>query len=154
MTTPASSRHPFKAVVAIAAMFAVVHGVCAHADTREPEINHVNIVGQMPLHQACPDLDDDELADELSTAWDDADKPSAVAVTFKVQGHHVFDVAPQTDSARTYHQIRHAVHGFTCNGGDDQAHTVRFVVTFLDGDRDASRVASISEVMVDDPSGR
>ena len=154
MNSPASPRHPFKAVVAIAAMFAVVHGVCAQADTLEPDVAHVNVVGQMGLHQACPDVDANELADELSTAWDDADKPSAIAVTFKVQRHHVFDVAPETDSLRTSHRIRHAVHGLSCDGGDDQAHGVRFVVRFVDGDRDAPRVATISEVPVDAPAGR
>ncbi len=152
MNSSVSPRHPFKAIVAVVAMFTLVHGVCAQADTREPEITRVNVVGQMPLHQACPDLDDNELADELATAWDDAPKPSAVAVTFKVQRHHVFDVAPETDSARTFHQIRHAVHGLSCDGGDDQAHSVRFVVRFVDGG--SRRMATISDAQVDAPSGR
>lgn len=154
MNKISSSRHPLKAFVAIAAMFALVHGVCARADTRDDDSSRVDIVGQLPLHQACPGLDDDELADELSTAWDDADKPSAVAVSFKLQHHHVFDVAPETASPRTYHQIRRAVHGLSCDGGDGDAHTVRFVVRFVDGERDATRVASISEVSIDDAPQR
>ena len=75
-----------------------------------------------------------------------------VAVTFKVQRHHVYDVAPATDSARTFHQIRHVVHGLACDGGDDQEHAVRFVVRFVDGPD--SRVATVSDVASDDPSGR
>jgi len=155
MNPNASPRHPFKALVAIVATFAVVHGVCAHADTRDDgdRITNVRVVGQLPLHQACPGLDDDELADELADVWDEVDKPSAVAVTFKVQGHHVFDVTPQSDSTRAYHQIRHVVHGMSCDGGDDQAHAVRFVVRFVDHDN-GSRVATISEISVDDQPGR
>lgn len=149
MTTTASPRHPFKALVAVAAMFAIAHGVCAHADTRGDAASHVNIVGQLPLHQACPDVDDDDLADALSTAWDDADKPSAVAVSFSVDHHHVFDVAPETGSPRVYHQIRRVVHALDCDSGDGAPHTVRFVVRFVDGDRDGPRVAQISDVSDD-----
>jgi len=154
MSTTTNPRHPFKALVAIGAMFAIVHGVCAHADTSDDATPHGSIVGQLPLHQACPDLDDDELADELSTAWQDADKPSAVAVSFMLQRHHVFDVVPQTGSPRTYHQIRRAVHALSCDGGDGDAHAVRFVVRFVDGDRGAARVAMISDVTVDEASDR
>ncbi len=155
MKPHASPRQPFKALVAVAAMFVVVHGVCAHADTRDDdEIANVSVVGQLPLHQACPDLDDEELADELATVWDDVDKPSAVTVNFKVQGHHVFDVAPQSDSPHAFHGIRRVVHGMSCDGGDDdQPHAVRFVVRFIDQDN-GSRVASISEVMIDGLPGR
>jgi hypothetical protein len=153
MTPRISPRHPFKALVAVAAMFAVVHGVCAHADTRDDEITNVNVVGQLPLHLACPDLDDEDLADELSTAWDAVEKPSAVAVTFKLQNHHVYDVTPQSDSLRATHQIRHVVHGLSCDGGDDQPHAVRFVIRFIDRDN-GSRVASISDVTIDGAPGR
>jgi hypothetical protein len=156
MNSRISPRHPFKALVAVAAMFAIVHGVCAHADTRDDDedvVTNVNVVGQLPLHQACPDLDDEDLADELSTVWDDVDKPSAVAVTFQVQGHHVYDVTPQSVSTRAFHAIRRVVHGLSCDGGDDQPHPVRFTVRFVDRD-DGSRVASISEVAIADTPGR
>ncbi len=152
MNSPVSPRHPFKALVAVAAMFAVVHGVCAQADTRDDDVTNVNVVGQMTLHQACPDLDDEELADELSTVWDDVEKPSAITVNFKVQGHHVFDVAPQSDSPRAFHGIRHVVHGMNCDGGDERPHGVRMVVRFVDLDN-GSRVTSISDVRVDGVPG-
>jgi len=102
MHPDASPRHPFKALVALVAAFAVVHGVCAHADTRDADdaVTSVHGVGQLPLHQDCRGLDDDELADEFTSVRDEVDKPSAVAVTFKVQGGHVFDVAPASDSKR------------------------------------------------------
>jgi len=68
-----------------------------------------------------------------------------------VQGGHVYDVVPDTDSAHTFHQIRHAVHGLSCNAGDDQAHAVRLEVRFVDGAAH-SRMARV--VVADDPDGR
>jgi hypothetical protein len=147
MNQPVSPRHPWKAIAAIVAMLAAVHGVHASTGTPEPEPSHVHIVGQLPLHQACPEVDDD-LQDALAAAWDDVAKPSAVTVTFKVQRHAVFDVAPAADSPYLYHQIRRAVHGLRCDSGDDQEHTVRLVVRFVDAE-DSSRVA-ITDVVLDD----
>ena len=151
MNPNASPRHPFKALVAIVAMAAAVHGVCAHASPRDAEVTNVDVVGQLPLHAACPGVDTADLADELAPAWADARHPSAVAVRFKVQGSHVYDVVPDTDSSRTYHQIRRAVHGLSCETGDDQAHAVRLVVRFVDGDA-GSRVARVE--VSDDLDGR
>ena len=148
MNTTSSTRHPLKALLAIAAAFTLVHGVCARADTRDDDPARVDVTGPLPLHQACPDVDDADLADALSTAWDDADKPSAVAVSFRLLHRHVFDVAPETASPRTYHQIRRALHGLDCDGRDGQVHTVRLVVRFVDGARGA-RVASITQVSID-----
>ena len=135
------SHRPWRSVAAAAALLAVALGASA------ADISRVDVVGQMPLRDACtaPDAD---LADALLGAWDDADKPSAVAVTFKVQRHAVYDVAPQSGSARAFHQIRRAVHGLRCDGGNDEVHTVRFVVRFVDGGD--GRVALVA----DDPSGR
>jgi hypothetical protein len=151
MNQPSAPTFAWKALVAAGALFAAVQG--AHAATSAQDAAQVDVVGQLPLRQACPAVDAADLADALAPAWDDAAKPSAVAVTFKVQRHHVYDVAPATSSARTFHQIRHVVHGLSCDGGDDQAHAVRFVVRFVDGP-DASHVATISDLRVDDPSGR
>jgi hypothetical protein len=109
----------------------------------------VHIVGQLPLHQACPEVDND-LQDALSGAWDEVARPSSVAITFQVQHHAVFDVVPAVESPHLYHQMRRAVHGLRCDGGDDQAHTVRMVVRFVDAD-DSSRVA-ITDIVVDDPA--
>ncbi len=147
MNQPSAPIPTWKALAAASALLAAVHG--AHAATPTQDAAQVDVVGQLPLRQACPTVDTADLADALIPAWNDADKPSTVAVTFKVQRHHVYDVAPATDSVRTFHQIRRAVHGLACDGGDDQAHAVRFIVRFVDG-ADASRMAMIS----DDPSGR
>ncbi len=149
-----SPRHPFRALVALAAAAALVHGMCAHAGTRDDDedVTRVDVVGALPLNEACPDADDGTLADELATAWIDAPRGAAVTVNFKVQGHHVYDVVPQTGSARTFHQIRHVVHQMSCNGGDERAHSVRFVVRFEDAPSDAPRVVSIAEFDDDDDS--
>jgi len=72
-----------------------------------------------------------------------------VAVSFSVDRHHVFDVTPETASPRVYHQIRRVVHALNCDSGDGAAHNVRFVVRFVDGDRDGPRVAQISDVSDD-----
>jgi len=147
MNPIASPRHPFKAVLAVVAMAAAVHGVCARA----ADLPSVNVAGQLPFHVACPDVDPADLADELAPAWNDAPRSSTVTVRFKVQGGHVYDVVPDTDSAHTFHQIRHAVHGLSCNAGDDQAHAVRLEVRFVDGAAH-SRMARV--VVADDPDGR
>ena len=50
-----------------------------------------------------------------------------------MQHHAVYDVAPQSHSPRTFHQIRRAVHALRCDGGNDAVHTVHFVVRFVNG---------------------
>ena len=143
MIPSALSHRPWKAFAAAALLLAAVHA----ASAAPADAARVDVVGQMPLRDACPAADAD-LADALLGAWDDAGKPSAVAITFKVQRHAVYDVAPQSGSARAVHQIRRAVHGLRCDGGNDDVHTVRFVVRFVDGGD--GRVA----LAADDPSGR
>ena len=150
MNQPSAPTLAWKALAAAGALLAAIQG--AHAATPARDLAQVNVVGQLPLSQACPTVDAADLADALVPAWHDADKPSAVAVTFKVQRHHVYDVAPATDSSRTFHQIRRVVHGLDCDGGDDRAHAVRFIVRFVDGAND-SRMATISDAAVH-PSGR
>lgn len=125
-------------------------GFAAQAATSDADSARADVVGQLPLRTACPSVDDAALADDLVAAWSAAGKPSSVVVTFKVQGHHVYDVAPGTDSPRTFHAIRHVVHQLACDGGDDQAHGVRFVIRFVDGERDMPAMA----IRDDDAPGR
>ena len=146
MNQPSPLVPAWKALAAAGALLAAALG--AHAASPATQ---VDVVGQLPLNEACPAVDAADLANALVPAWQDAAKPSAVAVTFKVQRHHVYDVAPATESARTFHQIRRVVHGLACDGGDDQAHAVRFVVRFVDGPD--ARVATVSDIAADDPSG-
>jgi len=127
MNTTRLTQRPCKALAAIAATFLVAtHG----ASAAEPASTQVDVIGQMSLHEACPSGDAD-LAEALAGAWDDAVKPSSVAVTFEVRRRSVLHVTPQTDSPRTMHQIRRAVYGLRCNGGDDAVHRVRIVVRFV-----------------------
>ena len=130
-------------VLAAAGLLLAAYG--AQAAPNETELARVHVVGQLPLRDACPTVDTRDLADQLVTAWDAASRPSSVEVNFKLQRQHVYDVQPVTDSPRVYHQIRHAVHGLRCDSGDDQAHAVRFVLHFVDGDVNA-RLASIADV--------
>ncbi len=146
MIQSALPHRPWKALAAAAILLAAAHA--ASAAPADAGVARIDVVGRMPLRDACPAADAD-LADSLVGAWDDADKPSAVAVTFKVQRHAVYEVAPQTGSARAFHQIRRAVHGLRCDGGNDEVHTVRFVVRFVESAHDG-RVALLG----DDPSGR
>ena len=142
----APPSHPWKALAATALLLAAAQAAFAG----DADVSRVEVVGQMPLRDACASVDAD-LAEALLGAWDDAAKPSTVAVTFKVQGHAVYDVVPQSDSPRTFHQIRRAVHGLRCDGGSDGVHSVRFVVRFVDGGGDR-RVALVRDDAL--PSGR
>jgi len=126
--------------IALAAAGLLLAANVAQAASTEADVARVDVVGQLSLRDACPAVDVRDLADELAPTWDAAAKPSTVEVNFKLQRHHVYDVQPATDSPRMFHQIRHAVHGLACDGGDDQAHAVRFVVRFVDRD---SRLAAI-----------
>ena len=126
---------------ALAAAGLALAALGAQAASAEAAVARVDVVGQLPLRDACPSVDMRELADQLAPTWDAAAKPSTVEVNFKLQRQHVYDVQPATDSPRVYHQIRHAVHGLHCDAGDDQAHAVRLVVRFVD---DGSRLATIS----------
>jgi len=111
--------------------------VATHAaSAAEPVPAHVDVVGQMSLHEACP-ASDAGLSEALADAWDDAVKPSSVAVTFEVHHRSVRRVAPQTASPRLLHEIRRAVYGLQCDGRDDATHTVRLVVKFVDDAREA-----------------
>jgi len=112
----------------------------APAASSEADAARVDVVGQLPLRDACPTVDTHELADQLAPTWEAAAAPSTVEVNFKLQRHHVYDVRPATDSPRVFHQIRHAVHGLACDGGDDQPHSVRFLVRFVGHD---TRVATV-----------
>jgi hypothetical protein len=144
MTTARLTPRPWTALAAVAAtLLLAAHG----ASAAEPASMQVDIAGQMSLRDACPSGDAD-LAEALAGAWEDAVKPSTVAVTFEVRRHSVYGVAPQTDSARAFHQIRRAVQGLRCDGGDDAAHTVRFVVRFVD------RAQGVRVAMVTAPSKR
>ena len=120
---------------------------CFAVQAATPDIDtaRVDVVGQMTLHAACPSVDDATLADELTAAWDAADKPSTVAVTFKVHARHVYDVVPRTESTRAFHAIRHVVHQLACDSGDDQPHGVRFVIRFVDGAHGAPVMAVLDE---------
>ena len=129
-------RRSWKAVAAAASLLVVTLGASA------ADVSRVDVVGQMPLSEACPQASA-ELADALTDAWDAAPKPSTVAVSFKLQHHAVYDVAPQSGSARVYHQIRRAVPGLHCDGGSDGVRSVRFVVRFVDTDG-GDRVALVT----------
>jgi hypothetical protein len=126
--------------IALAAAGLLLAVNVVQAASTEADVARVDVVGQLSLRDACPAVDVRDLADELAPTWDEAAKPSMVEVNFKLQRHHVYDVQPATDSPRMFHQIRHAVHGLACDGGDDQAHAVRFVVRFVGRD---SRPAAI-----------
>ena len=140
MNQPARIRSPWPALAA-GLLLAAAAG--AHAASNEPDAARVDVVGQLPLRDACPGVDTRDLADQLVPAWESAPKPSTVEVSFRVQRQHVYDVAPATDSPRVFHQIRHAVHGLRCDAGDDQAHAVRLVVRFVDGS-DAGQAVAVA----------
>lgn len=145
MSRFAVRQSSWKALATAGAMLVVALGV--HAATPAQEPVQVHVAGQLPLHEACPAIDAD-LPAALAAAWDDAAKPSAVLVTFKVQRHAVFDVVPRSASPRMFHQIRRAVRGLSCSSGDDQPHAVRMLVLFVYG-TDGRRVATMDNVDVD-----
>ncbi len=128
MNTTRLTQRPWTALAAFAATLLVA---TQGASAAEPASARVDVVGQLALRDACP-AGDAALADSLAGAWDDAAKPSTVEVTFELRRQRVYDVAPRTDSARVFHQIRRAVRGLQCDGGDDATHTVRFIVRFAD----------------------
>ena len=146
--TPLHLTRALPIALAAAGLTLAAHGAQAASSD---DVAHVHVVGHLPLRAACPAVDTRDLADELVDAWEAAPKPSSVEVDFKLQRRHVYDVQPATDLPRVYHLIRHAVHGLSCDGGDDSTHAVRFVVRFVDGDAGA-RVATITEA--DDAAGR
>ena len=137
------ARPAWPAVAATTLLLATA--VAAHAAASEPDPARVHVVGQLSLRDACPGVDPRDLADELVPAWEAAAKPSTVEVNFRVQRQHVYDVAPATDSPRVFHEIRRAVHGLRCDGGDDQAHSVRLIVRFVDGSGAHLAVADIAD---------
>jgi len=118
--------------LAAAALLLAAHG--AQAASADADVARVDFVGEMPLRDACPTVDLRDIADDLAPAWDDAIKPSAVEVNFKLQRRHVYDVQSATDLPRVRNQIRQAVHDLACDGGDDQTHAVRFVARFVRSD--------------------
>jgi hypothetical protein len=130
--------HPLRALAALVAAAAALHGVCAHAgvtdddDDRDSPVQ-VRVVGRhLPLRTACPDVDQ-ELPDELVQAWHDYGAPTTVPVEFKLRDGRVFDVQSATESPRLAHQLRRALQSLNCDGAnDDETHTVDLVVRFVD----------------------
>lgn len=153
MSQPTPTRHPWKALAAVVCMAAVVHGVHAASGdddrARDREPARVQIVGHLPLHEACPNVDD-QLSDDLVQAWNDADTPVIVPVQFKLRGSDVFDVVPAAASARLEHQVRRAVRGLACDSHDDSVHTVDMIVRFVE--RNGSRASTVTPVAMDDSS--
>jgi len=142
------TRHPWKAIAAIIAMAAVVHGVhAASTDDERAAPSHVQILGHLPLHEACPAIDD-ELPDELVQAWNDTDKPVSVPVQFKLRGDKVYDVLASADSPRLFRRVRRAVRSLQCDSHDDQVHTVNLIVRFED--HHAGAPDAITQVAIDD----
>ena len=129
---------PLPVALVAAGLLLAAHG--AQAASTDTEVPRVHVVGQLPLRDACPGVDAHDLADQLAATWDDAAKPSIVEVDFKVLRQHVYDVQPAAASPRTWHQIRHAVHGLRCDGRDDQPHAVHLVVRYVGA---GTRVATI-----------
>jgi hypothetical protein len=84
MVPIASPRHPFKALVALVAMAAFVHGVFAHVGPRHANAPRIDIV---TLHGLCASAtatcdcgDDDDDPDSILADWDDADDSKAASV--------------------------------------------------------------------------
>lgn len=140
MNQPARPRLSWPALLAGALLVATA--AVAHAASGDDETARVHVVGQLSLRDACPDEDPRDLADQLAPAWEDATRPSTVEVNFRVRRQHVYDVTPATDVPRVRHQIRRAVNGLRCEGGDDEAHAVRVVVGFVE--RADARSAAIA----------
>lgn len=130
MNNVALRRLAGKALIAHAAMIVAVQGVQAEPSVPSREPAALQMGARLSLHEACPTADND-LADVLLPAWELVDKPSSVEVTFKVRGRAVYDVAPESGSRYTYHQLRRAIAALSCNGGDDQPHVIRLTALFV-----------------------
>ncbi len=151
MTSTPGARHPWKALAALIAAAAVLHGVCAHADARDDDddetVAHVHILGHhLALRTACPSVDD-ELPDDLAQAFQDHGSPVSVPVEFKLRGSDIYDVALAADSPRLMRQVRQAVRAMSCDSHDDAVHTVDLVVRFVDP---ATAPAAGDTVAIDD----
>ena len=77
-----SPRHPFKALVALVAMAACVHGVFAHVGPRLETGRRIEMVTQSQSHAArasgepardCDDDDDADVPDSIFVETDDAE---------------------------------------------------------------------------------
>ncbi len=77
-----SPRHPFKALMALVAMAACVHGVFAHVGPRHDTGRRIEIVTQSQSHAArangepardCDDDDDADVPDSIFVETDDAE---------------------------------------------------------------------------------
>ena len=136
---------PLSVVVVAAGLLLAAHG--AQAASTDADVASVHVVGQLPLRDACRDVDTRDLADELATTWDDAAKPSTVEVDFKLKRRHVYDVQPATTSPRLWHAIRRVVYALHCDGGDDQPHAVRFLLRYVEHEADADDGARVATIM-------
>jgi hypothetical protein len=60
MNPAASPRHPWKALAAVLAMSALVHGAGAHVFSHDHDSTHVHVVHQQSFDEGddCPDVDD------------------------------------------------------------------------------------------------
>jgi len=77
MHSTASPRHPWKALVAILAVFAIAHGACATGHSHDHGM-HLRVVDDPKSWAGCPDLaidgDDDDsdgplIVDDIDDDW-------------------------------------------------------------------------------------
>jgi hypothetical protein len=91
----------------------------------------VEVVGRIPIRQACPAVDG-ELPDALAQAWDEVAIPGTVQVEFGLVGRRIVDVTTLQGPKRYFRYVRRAVGGLDCNSGVTEPRIVRVDIRFID----------------------
>jgi hypothetical protein len=91
----------------------------------------VEVVGRIPIRQACPAVDD-ELPDALAKAWDEVAIPGTVQVEFGLVGRRIVDVTPLQGPKRYFRYVRRAVGALECDSGVTAPRIVRVDIRFVD----------------------
>jgi hypothetical protein len=96
-----------------------------------PASSSVEVVGRLPLREACPAVDDD-LPDALARAWDEVAIPGTVQVEFGLVGRRIVAVTPLQGPQRYFRYVRRAVRALACDSGVAEPRIVRFDIRFVD----------------------
>lgn len=110
-----------------------------------PKPTLVEVVGQLPARQACPDIAT-ELPDALVKAWQEVATPGVVLVQISLKGRQIVDVTPLQGPARYFRHVRWAVrNNVHCDSGGMELRSVRLNIRFVyPGEPEATSIAGIA----------
>jgi len=129
----------------LAALLLVGLTAAAAAQTQLPKITVA--APRSDIRTLCPDVDD-ELEDALAATVRDRAESADIDVRFLLHDGRISEVA-MSDAPLPYRRmLRRAVHGLSCDSGDNKSYTVSLRVRIVDPASSAAAMARVESATV------